>query len=150
MLLSINYNLSFRKFNNSDGADIFIELINSNSRYSQIIIDETKNYVQKISVRNKDQIKKHTMDFLQTLALIKRQHSKDQIALFEGYAFEELDVHDTGEKDDDGNPIKIVASQNKFGGRKTRKKRKTRRKSKRKKRKTRRKSKRKKRKTRKR
>ena len=72
------------------------------------------------------------MDFLQTLALIKRQHSREQLNIFEGFAFEELDVHDTGEKDDDGNTIKIIASENKFGGRKSRKKRRKSRKKRRK------------------
>ena len=122
----------FRKFKNPDGANIFIELINNNSSYGEIIIKETKNYIEKISIRDKDKIKQYTMDFLQTLALIKRQHSKEQLTIFEGFEFEELDVHDTGEKDDDGNPIKIVASENKFGGRKSRKKRRKSRKKRRK------------------
>ena len=122
----------FRKFNNPDGANIFIELINNNSSYGEIIIKETKNYIEKTSIRDKEQIKKHTMDFLQTLALIKRQHSREQLNIFEGFAFEELDVHDTGEKDDDGNTIKIIASENKFGGRKSRKKRRKSRKKRRK------------------
>ena len=129
----------FRKFKNPDGANIFIELINNNSSYGEIIIKETKNYIEKISIRDKDKIKQYTMDFLQTLALIKRQHSREQLTIFEGFVFEEsldgknwVDVDDTGVIDDDGNPIKIVASENKFGGRKSRKKRRKSRKKRRK------------------
>ena len=132
----------FKKLNNPDGASIFIELINSNSRFSKIIINETKNYIEKISVRDKSKIKRITLDFLQTLALIKKNYSLEQL---EGFVIEELSEDGTGVMDEDNKEINIVASSNPFkkGGRrktrrksKDRKRRKTKRKKKRSKRKT--------------
>ena len=132
----------FKKLNNPDGASIFIELINSNSRFSEIIINETKNYIEKISVRDKSKIKRITLDFLQTLALIKKNYSLEQL---EGFVIEELSEDGTGVMDEDNKEINIVASSNPFkkgGRRKTRRKskdrkiRKTKRKKKRSKRKT--------------
>lgn len=132
----------FKKLNNPDGASIFIELINSNSRFSEIIINETKNYIEKISVRDKSKIKRITLDFLQTLALIKKNYSLEQL---EGFVIEELSEDGTGVMDEDNKEINIVASSNPFkkGGRrktrrksKDRKRRKTKRKKKRSKRKT--------------
>ena len=132
----------FKKLNNPNGANIFIELINSNSRFSEIIINETKNYIEKISVRDKSKIKRITLDFLQTLALIKKNYSLEQL---EGFIIEELSEDGTGVMDEDNKEINIVASSKPFkkGGRrktrrksKHRKRRKTQRKKKRSKRKT--------------
>ena len=74
------------------------------------------------------------MDFVEGAQ--KEQNKKDP---FDGYKIEEMDVDDTGVKDDDGKAIEIVASKKSFGGhrnsrrksqrrrtRKRRKKRKTR------------------------
>ena len=132
----------FSQLKNPQGADIFIELIENDEFYGKLIVDETKRYVEKISVRDKSKIKKITLDFLQTLALIKKNYSEEQL---EGFVIEELNEDGTGVMDEDNNEIKIVASKNPFkkgGKRKTRRKskrrkrRKTKRKKKRNKRKT--------------
>ena len=118
----------FSQLKNPQGANIFIELIKNDEFYGKLIVDETKRYVKKISIRDKSKIKRITLDFLQTLALIKKNYSQEQL---EGFVIEELSEDGTGVIDEDNKEIKILASSKPFkkGGR-----RKTRRKSKRRKR----------------
>ena len=132
----------FTQLKNPSGADIFIELIENDEVYGKLIIDETKRYILKTSIRDKNEIKKITLDFLETLALIKKNHSQEELDLLDGFVIEELSEDDADFKDDDGNDVKIVASKNPFqGGRRrtrrksrSRKRRKTKRKKKRNKR----------------
>ena len=150
----------FTQLKNPNGAVIFIELVKNDEFLGELIVDETINYIEKLTTRDKNKIKTFTYDFLETLALIKKKHSKEQLETLQvdGFTIEAYktknianlqkankdvskkqqndqdEIYDTGLKDDSGKSIKITSSNKQFnGGRKT-KNRKSKRKRKTKKR----------------